>query len=91
MSMTRVLAPRSIAVIGGAPAMRVVEQCIKLGYAGDIWPVHPTKSEMHGVPCFASVHDLPAAPDAAFVAVNRHLTVETVAALAARGSPSTGT
>ena len=86
MSMTRVLAPRSIAVIGGAPAMRVVEQCIKLGYAGDIWPVHPTKSEMHGVPCFASVHDLPAAPDAAFVAVNRHLTVETVAALAARGA-----
>jgi acyl-CoA synthetase (NDP forming) len=84
--MTRVLAPRSIAVIGGAPAMRVVEQCIKLGYAGDIWPVHPTKPDMHGVPCFASVDDLPAAPDAAFVAVNRHLTVEAVAALAARGA-----
>lgn len=86
MSMARVLAPRSIAVIGGAPAMRVVEQCIKLGYSGDIWPVHPTKPDMHGIPCFASVGDLPAAPDAAFVAVNRHLTVEAVAALATRGA-----
>lgn len=84
--MTRVLTPGSIAVIGGAPAMRVVEQCRRLGYAGDIWPVHPSKPDMHGVPCFESVADLPAAPDVAFVAVNRHLTVETVAALAARGA-----
>jgi acyl-CoA synthetase (NDP forming) len=80
------LAPRSIAVIGGAPAMRVVEQCRKLGYTGDIWPVHPTRSEMHAVPCFASISDLPGAPDVAFIGVNRHLTVDAVRSLSALGA-----
>ena len=86
MSMTRILTPRSIAVIGGAPAMRVVEQSLKLGFSGDIWPVHPSKPEMHGHPCFRSLADLPGVPDVAFVAVNRHLTVDAVADLAALGA-----
>lgn len=85
-SLTRTLAPRSIAVIGGDPAARIVEQCKKLGYSGEIWPVHPSRTEMHGVRCFSSIVDLPSAPDVAFVAVNRHLTVEAVRALAALGT-----
>ena len=84
--LNRTLAPRTIAVIGGAPAARVVEQCKKLGYSGEIWPVHPTRAEMHGLPCFASIADLPRAPEVAFVAVNRHLTVEAVRGLAALGA-----
>lgn len=75
------LNPQSIAVIGGAPAARVVEQCLKLGYKGKIWPVHPSKSEMHGVKCFASIADLPGPPDATFVAVNRNLTIGAVESL----------
>jgi acyl-CoA synthetase (NDP forming) len=66
--------------------MRVVEQCIKLGYSGELWPVHPTKADMHGVPCFRSLDDLPAAPDVAFVAVNRHLTIDAVESLEAKGA-----
>lgn len=84
--MTRILNPRSIAVIGGAPAMRVVEQSVKLGYTGDIWPVHPTKSDMHGYPCFRSLSALPGVPDVAFVAVNRHLTIDAITDLAALGA-----
>ena len=79
--LARMLNPKTIAVIGGAPAARVVEQCQKLGYKGKIWPVHPTKNEIHGVKCFASIADLPAPPDAAFIAVNRRLTIEAVKAL----------
>ena len=79
--LARMLNPKTIAVIGGAPAARVVEQCQKLGYKGKIWPVHPTKNEIHGVKCFASIADLPAPPDAAFIAVNRLLTIEAVKAL----------
>ena len=85
-TLTRTLAPRSIAVLGGAPAMRVVEQCQKLGFAGNIWPVHPTRTDMHGVPCFGSISELPSAPDVAFIAVNRHLTVPAVQALSAMGA-----
>ena len=84
--LSRILNPRSIAVIGGSPAARVVEQCLKLGYTGKIWPVHPTKKEMHGVPCFASLADLPGVPDAAFVAVNRHLTLDAISQLSAMGA-----
>jgi acyl-CoA synthetase (NDP forming) len=84
--LSRLLNPRSIAVIGGSPAARVVEQCQKLGYTGKIWPVHPTKNEMHGVPCFSSLAELPGVPDAAFVAVNRHLTLDAISQLSAMGA-----
>ena len=80
------LNPKSIAVIGGNPAAAVVRQCQKLGFTGQIWPVHPTRKEMHGVACFASVNDLPGIPDAAFVAVNRHLTLDAVKQLSKMGA-----
>ncbi len=50
--LSRLFRPRSIAVIGGgAWGPAVVEQCLKMGFAGEIWPVHPTRDQMHGVPC----------------------------------------
>jgi acyl-CoA synthetase (NDP forming) len=48
--------------------------------------VHPTKKEMHGVACFPSLADLPGVPDAAFVAVNRHLTLDAISQLSAMGA-----
>lgn len=84
--LARLLNPRSVAVIGGAPAAAVVRQCQKLGYTGEIWPVHPKKSDMHGVACFPTLADLPGVPDAAFVAVNRHLTIDAVAQLRTLGA-----
>jgi len=84
--LARLLNPRSIAVIGGAPAAAVVRQCQKLGYTGEIWPVHPKKSDMHGVECFPTIADLPGVPDAAFIAVNRHLTIDAVEQLSALGA-----
>jgi len=47
-ALARMLNPKSIAVIGGSPAAAVVRQCQKLGFTGEIWPVHPTRKEMHG-------------------------------------------
>ncbi len=86
MPLSRLLAPRSIAAFGGAWAERVVEQCQKVGFAGAVWPVHPAKKEVRGVKCYASVADLPGAPDASFVAVNRNLAVEVMGDLAKRGA-----
>ena len=82
-SLERLLRPRSIAVFGGVPAAAVIDQCERLGFAGEIWPVQPSKSEVGGRRAYRSVTDLPGAPDAAFVAVNRHLTIEVVRELAA--------
>ncbi len=84
--LARLLRPKSVAVIGGGWGVAVIEQCLKAKFEGPVWPVHPTRDEICGLPCVRSVEDLPDAPDAAFVAVNRHLTIETVAALSARGA-----
>jgi acyl-CoA synthetase (NDP forming) len=48
--------------------------------------VHPKLDEVSGRRCYRSVADLPAAPDAAFVGVNRTLTIDIVRALAERGA-----
>ena len=82
----RLLAPRSIAVVGGAPAERVVRQCLKLGFTGPIWPVHPKRPSMAGVSCVPSLDALPDIPDAVFLGVNRHATVEAMATLRALGA-----
>jgi acyl-CoA synthetase (NDP forming) len=83
-TLERLLRPRSIAAIGGLQARRVVEQCRLMGYEGDIWPVHPTRKEVEGLPAYASVAELPGSPDAAFIGVNRHLTIKIVKQLRAR-------
>ena len=76
--LSRLLRPKSIAVMGGAWAQNVVHQCQKMGFDGEIWPLHPTKTEVHGLPCYKSLDDLPSAPDATFIGVNRNLTIDTV-------------
>lgn len=57
-----------------------------MAFDGAIWPVHPYRDEVACRAVFRSVADLPEAPDAAFVGVNRHATVDAVADLAARGA-----
>lgn len=84
--LERLLKPKTIAVFGGTYAANVIEQSRKMGFAGEIWPVHPTKNEIAGVRAYSCVADLPAAPDAAFIGVNRHLTVEIVRQLAVSGA-----
>lgn len=84
--LERLLRPKSIAVFGGGPAARVVEQSVKMGFSGEIWPVHPTKKEVAGRKVYRSLADLPHAPDAAWVGVNRTLTIELIKALATDGA-----
>ncbi|WVT72088.1 acetate--CoA ligase family protein [Sinorhizobium chiapasense] len=85
-SLDRLIRPRSIAVFGGKEARRVIEQCDKMGFSGEIWPVHPREAEILGRKCYRSVAELPAAPDASFVGVNRQLTIDIIRDLTARGA-----
>ena len=82
----RLLAPRSIAVFGGQWAGAVIKQCRKLGYSGDIWPVHPKHETVEGFACFDSVRKLPAAPDASFIGINNESTIEIVQQLSDLGA-----
>ena len=86
MNTDRLFRPQSLAVIGGSWAKSVIEQCQRAGFAGEIWPVHPNHQTLCGLPCYRSVADLPAAPDATFIGVNRHATVQLVSELRERGA-----
>ena len=85
--LARLFQPKSIAVIGGgAWGTEVIRQCQKIGFAGNIWVVHPTKDDVAGLTPFRKIADLPNPPDAVFVGVNRHATVEAVQELSAIGA-----
>ncbi|MBD8878214.1 acetate--CoA ligase family protein [Roseibium polysiphoniae] len=86
-ALERLLAPKSIAVIGGGIwCTNVIGQCRKSGYDGALWAVHPSKTEIGGCAAVRSLADLPEPPDAAFVGVNRHLTIDIVRELSAAGA-----
>jgi acyl-CoA synthetase (NDP forming) len=85
-SLTRLLRPRTIAVFGGKVAAETIRQNDRLGFTGEIWPVHPEKSQIEGRRAYRSIAELPGAPDAAFVAVNRFATLDVVEALRDRGA-----
>jgi len=85
-ALERLIRPASIAVFGGSWAHSVIEQCQKMGYAGKLWPVHPSHKSVAGLPCYASIDALPDAPDVSFLGVNRETTVELVNQLSSIGS-----
>lgn len=84
--LDRLLRPRHIAVLGAGWALNVIEQCRKMGFQGSVWPVHPTKDQIGGLRAYASLADLPEAPDATFIGVNRFATIDVVRELAAIGA-----
>jgi len=83
--LERLLRPRSIAVFGGREAERAIEQCERIGYTGELWPVHPHRDRVAGRACFRDARALPQAPDAAFVGVNRRASIAVMRSLAQRG------
>ena len=85
--LERLLRPEHAVVIGGGVWGRsIIQQCRKIGYKGALYAVHPKADEIEGVKAYRSVADLPVAPDAAFIGVNRDATVEVVRALAIKGA-----
>lgn len=84
--LTRLFRPRHIALLGGGWAANAIRACQAMGYEGQIWPVHPTKPDIAGVPAYPSLSALPEAPDAAFVAVNRDLSIDVMGELSAMGA-----
>ncbi len=67
-------APKSLAVIGasktpGKIGYVLVDNLIKSGYKGKIYPVHPREKEILGITCYAAVKDIPGEVDTAVFAV----------------------
>ncbi|HEX2526474.1 MAG TPA: acetate--CoA ligase family protein [Geminicoccus sp.] len=84
-ALDRLLAPSSVAVIAGRYAMPAIGQLRRIGYAGAIHVVSPTRSEIGGIQTVPQVADLPDGIDAAFVAVPAPACPGLVATLQAKG------
>src|ERR1700746_3328148 len=83
-ALQRLLAPRSVALIGGAWADAAQAASGVIGYAGELWRIHPTRASSPAQRYFRSVDELPAAPDAAFIAAPNREVPAIAAALARR-------
>ena len=69
MALDRLLAPRSIAVVGASerPSIgrTIIGSLATLGFSGAIYPVHPRHETVLGHPCYASLTDIPGSVDLA--------------------------
>jgi acyl-CoA synthetase (NDP forming) len=86
-ALERMLRPETVAIFGGDDAAEVVRQCKAIGFDGEIWAVNPNRDDLDGIPCVASLDDLPGVPDASFVAAPPQASLEIIRDLAARGAP----
>jgi acetate---CoA ligase (ADP-forming) len=75
--------PRSIAVIGasrnpGTVGYQIVDNLVRHGYGGVVYPVNPKASAIHSFPAYASVKDIPGPVDLAVVVVPKELVLRVV-------------
>lgn len=77
IQVDRLLQPKSIAIVGASsrsesPGARVFAGLTRLGFAGDIHLVNPTRTELNGHPCVATIADVPMGFDLAVLCVPKN-------------------
>ena len=83
--------PKSVAVIGASGRAHsvgatVLQNLIDGAFKGPIYPVNPKYDTLCGLPVFASVDDLPGAPDLAVICTPPSVIPDLISALGARGT-----
>jgi acetyl coenzyme A synthetase (ADP forming)-like protein len=89
-SVARLLAPRSIAVIGasrepGTIGHELFRNLVGYGFEGPVYPVNPSASHVAGVRAYATLRDVPDAVDLAVVVVPAPLVLAAVGDCAVKG------
>jgi len=82
--------PESVAVIGASPKREklgyaVIENLIRMGYPGKIYPVNPNYPEIQGLKAYPSVKELPEPADVGVILVPAEASVEVLKELVERG------
>ncbi|BCJ89618.1 CoA-binding protein [Terrihabitans soli] len=90
--MTRILKPKSIAVIGasneaGKIGNSVMKNIVNGGFAGKIYPVHPKADEILDIKAFRSVKDIPGEVDVAVFAIPAKLVAAALAEVGEKKIP----
>lgn len=84
-------APASATIIGASTnpmkfGGRALKFCLERGYRGRLYPVNANSDVVQGVPAFASVADVPEAPDIAVIAVPAPQVKENLRAAGKKGA-----
>ena len=92
-TMTRMMRPRSVAVIGasaeeGKIGNSVMRNLVDGGFAGEIYPVNPKADEILGRTAYAGVAEIPGDVDVAVFAVPAKFVVGSVAEVGRKGIPA---
>ncbi|WP_420963146.1 bifunctional acetate--CoA ligase family protein/GNAT family N-acetyltransferase [Brucella sp. IR073] len=90
-NLEHAVAPRSVAVFGasirqGSVGCTIMENILKGGFEGEVWPVNPKYGEVLGRPCYADAEALPAAPDLAVIATPPATVPDIIRALGEKGT-----
>jgi acyl-CoA synthetase (NDP forming) len=92
MRLEALFQPRSIAVVGASEkptiGRRLIASLDRIGFTGPIFPVNPNYLTVLGHRCYASIAELPEAPDVAVFCVGHERVLEPLAAAAERGAKS---
>lgn len=94
-NLDRLFEPQSVAVVGASNkpqriGARVLDNLLAAGpngpFSGQVWPLNPKYNALHGLPCYARVSALPAAPDLAILCTPADTLAGLIAELGARGT-----
>ncbi len=89
--LDRLVAPRSLAVVGASPRQtsvgrHVIANIVAAGFAGPVHVVNPNHPEIEGIDTVGSIDAIAGTPDVVVIAVPPAAVPETVAAAGAKGA-----
>lgn len=90
-ALVRMLRPRGIALVGvsgrpGNPMARPLRYLREHGFAGGVYPVNPGYQELEGLPCYASLAEVPGPVDLVLILVPAARAAEAVREAGAVGA-----
>lgn len=89
MRLDALFRPKSVAVVGASEkptiGKRLIASLDRIGFSGAIFPVNPGYSTVSGRKCYASIAELPEAPDVAAFCVGHARVLEPLIVAAERG------
>src|SRR5215470_7610484 len=90
MRLDPLFKPRSIAVVGASEkptiGRRLIASLDRIGFSGSVFPVNPAYLTVSGRQCYASIAELPEAPDVAVFCVGHARVLDPLQAAAERGA-----
>ncbi len=81
--LDKILRPRSIVLIGvsrkeGSLGKKFLDAVLRMKFNGEIFIINPKADQIEGIPCFASLNDLPKTPDLAVVLLPYQFVLDTL-------------